>query len=86
MSLGATWQALDGVQREVEGVAAGCKRINGALQASRAASTEMVAETERIARDLATSRSRAGLVTHFLDQYQLSGDEVAALQVISWVC
>eukprot|EP00884_Botryococcus_braunii_P006046 jgi/Botrbrau1/15442/Bobra.43_2s0067.1 len=73
-------KALDQVQKEVDGVAGACRRINTALQTSKAASAEMVAETERIARDLAMSRSRAQLVSHFLEQYQLTGEEVAALQ------
>lgn len=41
----------------------------------------MLVETERVARELAASETRARLVAAFLQQYQLSPDEVAALQV-----
>lgn len=74
-------QALDAAQKDLEGLSQGCERINAALKSAKAASGEMLAETERIARDLAVSETRSGLVEHFLQQYQLSTDEVAALQV-----
>lgn len=82
MGRGCCAQALDQIQAEVDGVAGACRRINAALQASKAASAEMVGETERVERDLAINRNRAQLVTHFLAQYQLTAEEVAALQVV----
>ncbi len=42
---------------------------------------EMLAETERVARELAASETRSKLVDAFLQQYQLTPDEVTALQV-----
>ena len=39
------------------------------------------AQAERVAAELAASRARSDLVAHFLAQYQLTPEEVAALQV-----
>ncbi len=62
-------------------MAGGCTRISGALTSARASAAEMLSETERVSRDLAASETRSKLVDAFLQQYQLSPDEVAALQV-----
>lgn len=75
-------QALDAVQQDLSGLAEDCARVNGALTGARAASTDMVAETERIAGELGASQLRSRLAEQFLQQYQLSPDEVAALQVL----
>ena len=42
----------------------------------------MVAETERVARELSASQLRSRLAEQFLQQYQLSPEEIAALQVL----
>jgi hypothetical protein len=74
-------QALDAAQRDLDGLSQGCEHINSALRAAKAAGAEMLADTERISRDLAVSQTRSRLVEHFLEQYQLSPQEVSALQV-----
>lgn len=81
LTQGLPAQALDAAQADLDALAGGCTRISGALTSSRASAAEMLAETERVARDLAASETRSRLVDAFLQQYQLSPDEVAALQV-----
>ncbi|EIE27799.1 component of oligomeric golgi complex 6 [Coccomyxa subellipsoidea C-169] len=73
-------KALDAAQADLDALAGGCARINGALMSSRASAMEMLAETERVARELAASETRSKLVDAFLQQYQLTPDEVTALQ------
>ncbi|CAL8463754.1 g3288 [Coccomyxa elongata] len=73
-------KALDTAQADLDSVAGGCTRISGALTSARASAADMLSETERVARDLAASETRSKLVDAFLQQYQLSPDEVAALQ------
>ena len=68
------------MQGELDGLAEGCGRISGALAAARGASAELLGAAERVARDLATARTRSALVEQFLQQYQLAPGEVAALQ------
>ena len=70
------------VQHDLDGLAEDFMHINGVLADAKAASTEMAAETERVARELAASQQRSRLAEQFLQQYQLSPDEVAALQVL----
>ena len=65
------------VQHDLDGLAENCMHINGALAGAKASSTEMAAETERVARELAASQQRSRLAEQFLQQYQLSPDEVA---------
>lgn len=74
-------QALDAAQADLDALAGSCAKINGALTSARASAGAMLVETERVARELAASETRARLVAAFLQQYQLSPDEVAALQV-----
>ena len=79
-------QALDAVQLDLDSLAGDCTHINGALAGAKAASADMVADTERVARELAASQLRSRLAEQFLQQYQLSPEEVAALQVPSSCC
>jgi len=74
-------QALDVVQADLDSLSSCCGRITGALAASRAASAELLGETAKLGRSLESSLSRSHLVEQFLEQYQLSHDEVYALQV-----
>ena len=75
-------QALDAVQLDLESLAGDCAHINAALAGAKAASASMVADTERAARELGASQLRSRLAEQFLQQYQLSPEEVAALQVL----
>ena len=74
-------QALNAVQQDLDGLSQDCTHINGALAGAKAASAEMSAEAERLGRELAASQQRSRLAQQFLQQYQLSPEEVAALQV-----
>lgn len=74
-------QALDVVQADLESLASCCQRITGALSASRGATAELLGETAKLARSLESSARRSQLVGQFLEQYQLSHDELYALQV-----
>ena len=74
-------QALDETQADLDALAGGCGRINTALAAAQHSGGGMLADTERIAAELAQSQKRSALVDHFLAQYQLTPGEVAALQV-----
>jgi hypothetical protein len=74
-------QALDAAEGELEALAGGCGRIAAALEAAQRSGGGLLADAERIAAELAHSRARSALVDHFLAQYQLTPQEVAALQV-----
>jgi len=74
-------QALDAVQQDLDNLAEDCTHINGALAGAKAASADITAETERVSRELAASQLRSRLAEQFLQQYQLSPEEVTALQV-----
>ena len=76
-------QALDAVQLDLDSLAGDCTHINGALAGAKAASADMAADTEHVSRQLAASQLRSRLAEQFLQQYQLSPEEVAALQVLS---
>jgi Conserved oligomeric complex COG6 len=77
----AAAQALEVVQADLDGLSTCCERISGALSSSKQATSELLAETEKLTRALAMSTKRSQLVEKFLQQYQLSHDEVYALQV-----
>ena len=74
-------QALDMVQRDVDGLSESCKQTTSALSVSRASTTELLAAMEQVQRDLEISERRSQLVHTFLEQYQLSTAELSALQV-----
>jgi len=80
-------QALDAVQQDLDSLAEDCTHINGALAGAKAASADITAETERVSRELAASQLRSRLAEQFLQQYQLSPEEVTALQVhLDYAC
>lgn len=69
------------MQQDLDSLAEDCTHINGALAGAKAASADITAETERVSRELAASQLRSRLAEQFLQQYQLSPEEVTALQV-----
>ena len=71
------------VQRDVDGLSLSCKQTTAALASSRASTSELLAAMEQVQRSLETSEKRSQLVHTFLEQYQLSPAELAALQVQS---
>ena len=74
-------QALDVVQADLDSLSEGCARITGVLASTRLASADLLDETAKLRRLLEGSLHRSQLVERFLEQYQLSHDEVYALQV-----
>ena len=77
----AVTQALDVVQSDLDSISECCSRITGALATTRHASADLLDETAKLRRSLEASLHRSRLVEQFLEQYQLSHDEVYALQV-----
>lgn len=69
------------IQADLEGLTTGCAKINEAVSASRSSTSEMLVETEKLQRDLAVSTGRSQMVEKFLRQYQLTAEEIDALQV-----
>ena len=74
-------QALDVVQADLDSLSECCGRITGVLASTRHASADLLDETAKLRRLLEGSLHRSQLVDRFLEQYQLSHDEVYALQV-----
>ena len=76
-----TLQALDLVKADLDGLAAGCGRVDALLAGTRSATAGLLAETDRNEKALAASEARSNLVERFLQQYQLSSTELVVLQV-----
>ena len=74
-------QALDLVKADLDGLAAGCGRVDALLAGTRSATAGLLAETDRNEKALAASEARSNLVERFLQQYQLSSTELDVLQV-----
>jgi hypothetical protein len=74
-------QALDVVQSDLDSLSECCTRITGVLATTRHGSADLLDETAKLRRSLEASLHRSRLVEQFLEQYQLSHDEVYALQV-----
>ena len=74
-------QALDLVKADLDGLAAGCGRVDALLAGTRSATAGLLAETDRNEKALAASEARSSLVERFLQQYQLSATELDVLQV-----
>ncbi|PNW74161.1 hypothetical protein CHLRE_13g587750v5 [Chlamydomonas reinhardtii] len=73
-------KALDEVQRSLDALSGSCGAISGVVAATKSSSASLLADTERLARDLEAVERKQGLVAQFLDTYQLTPEEVAALQ------
>ena len=69
------------MQADLDSLSECCGRITGVLASTRPASADLLDETAKLRRLLEGSLHRSQLVERFLEQYQLSHDEVYALQV-----
>ena len=69
------------VQSDLDSLSTCCDRMGSLLASSRTANADLLHDLDRLQRALGASEARSGLVTQFLDQYQLAPGEVAALQV-----
>ncbi|EFJ50082.1 component of oligomeric golgi complex 6 [Volvox carteri f. nagariensis] len=73
-------KALDEVQRSLDLLSASCSTISHVVSSTKTSSSSLLADTERLSRDLEAVERKQGLVAQFLDTYQLTPEEVAALQ------
>ena len=74
-------QALDDLQAQLDAITTACQRCTAAIASSKANTADLLAETDRLQSNLAVRETRSQLVHKFLTQYQLSQEEVYALQV-----
>ncbi|GFR52692.1 hypothetical protein Agub_g15319 [Astrephomene gubernaculifera] len=73
-------KALDDVQRSLDRLSCSCSAISSVVSATKSSSACLLADTERLSRELEGVERKQGLVAQFLDTYQLTPEEVAALQ------
>ncbi|KAJ9507813.1 hypothetical protein QJQ45_019281, partial [Haematococcus lacustris] len=76
----AVIQALDNAQSKLDGLSTSCSKVNQVLGSTKEATSQLLGETERLQRELEGVERKAQLVTDFLEHYQLSPEETAALQ------
>eukprot|EP00200_Dunaliella_tertiolecta_P002280 CAMPEP_0202353132 /NCGR_PEP_ID=MMETSP1126-20121109/9026_1 /ASSEMBLY_ACC=CAM_ASM_000457 /TAXON_ID=3047 /ORGANISM="Dunaliella tertiolecta, Strain CCMP1320" /LENGTH=730 /DNA_ID=CAMNT_0048945441 /DNA_START=36 /DNA_END=2228 /DNA_ORIENTATION=- len=72
--------ALDGVQSNLDGLADSCAKIQNVLDATKLSAAPLLGETQALQAELGATQHKAQLVEEFLEHYQLSQEEVAALQ------
>lgn len=70
------WQALDEVQRSLDLLSTSCSAISHVVCSTKTSSSSLLADTERLSRDLEAVERKQGLVSQFLDTYQLTPEEV----------
>ncbi|GIL61283.1 hypothetical protein Vafri_15679 [Volvox africanus] len=73
-------KALDEVQRSLDMLSSSCSAISQVVSSTKTSSSSLLADTERLSRDLEAVERKQGLVAQFLNTYQLTPEEVAALQ------
>lgn len=71
-----TGQALDDVQHQLDALTASCTSINAAVSSAKSSSSGLLSAADKLARDLAQLDSKRAMVEQFLDQYQLTPEEV----------
>ncbi|MEW5300794.1 MAG: hypothetical protein WDW36_003699 [Sanguina aurantia] len=73
-------QALDQVQLNLDALSLNCSNIVTQLASTQAATGALLSGTERLSHDSESVERRSALVGNFLDQYQLTPQEMASLQ------
>lgn len=73
-------QVLDTVQANLDGLSASCSRIGSVLASTKASTGALLSETERLQTELEAVERKSNTVAGFLDQYQLSAEEVGEAQ------
>ncbi|KAI8473219.1 MAG: component of oligomeric golgi complex 6 [Monoraphidium minutum] len=73
-------QSLDCVQSQLDALTASCAAMGAAVASAKASGGALLAEADKLGREAGAVEAKAALVEQFLDQYQLTPDEVAALQ------
>lgn len=71
---------LDVVQGDLDSLSACCESMGASLAGSRSAAADLLHDTDKLQRALQVSETRSQLVGRFLEQYQLTPSEAAALQ------
>ncbi|PSC76084.1 Conserved oligomeric Golgi complex subunit 6 [Micractinium conductrix] len=71
---------LDVVQSDLDALSSCCDAMGASLAGSRAAAADLLHDTDKLQRSLQVSETRSQLVGRFLEQYQLTPAEAAALQ------
>ncbi|KIZ02121.1 Conserved oligomeric Golgi complex subunit 6 [Monoraphidium neglectum] len=73
-------RSLDDVQAQLDALAASCTSMTEAVASAKTSGGALLAEADKLGREAAAVESKAALVEQFLEQYQLTPEEVAALQ------
>jgi hypothetical protein len=76
MDFGCSLQALDTAQQNLDGLSSSCSRVAQVLSSTKDMTSRLLAETERLQREQEAVERKAYLVTEFLDNYQLTPEEV----------
>ncbi|KAI3423947.1 hypothetical protein D9Q98_009781 [Chlorella vulgaris] len=71
---------LDVVQGDLDSLSSCCDSMGASLAGSRSAAANLLHDTDKLQRAVQVSETRSQLVGRFLDQYQLTAAELAALQ------
>ncbi|GBF95228.1 hypothetical protein Rsub_07943 [Raphidocelis subcapitata] len=73
-------QSLDEVQSQLDALSASCGAMSSAIAGAKASAGPLLSESERLAREAAAVEAKAGMVVAFLEQYQLTPEEISVLQ------
>lgn len=69
-------QVLDEVQGNLDGLSRSCSQISTTLSSTKSSTSLLLGEMERLQTEYEAADRKAQLVVNFLDQYQLSAEEV----------
>ena len=75
----AIMQALDEIQANLNGLSSSCSSITNVLDRTKSCTSQLLLETERLQKEQETVERKSQLVNDFLEQYQLSTDEVCSV-------
>lgn len=73
-------QALACAQAQLDALSKSCSTISSTLNSSKASTSALLDRTDALTRDLEASHRKGAILDTFLDQYQLTPQEVAVLQ------
>lgn len=76
----SVFKVLDAVQQHLDGLSSCCSAMVGALSETKASTSALLADSERLQKELSAVERRSSAVQLFLEQYQLAPEEVEALQ------
>ena len=72
---------MDSVQGHLDVLSSSCSSISQVLSSTKQATAPLIADMERLQKDLDIVENKGELIKDFLEQYQLAPEEVSALQV-----